>query len=123
MTWFRTCDEDEGLWLYFEVGADGWAMRQVERRASDLGVVATACLQWSCAGSRRARSEGREPNCGAHEKRNRSAEWVSIERSRLAVAGRRSVEGGQVGEPKALSGAERSGALRQRSAQRVARAR
>ena len=44
-TWFRTFDEDEDLWLYFEVGADGWAMRQVELRASDLGAVTAASLK------------------------------------------------------------------------------
>ena len=44
-TWFRTYDEDADLWLYFEVGADGWAMRQVELRASDLGAVTAASLE------------------------------------------------------------------------------
>ncbi len=44
-TWFRTYYEDEDLWLYFEAGADGWAMRQVELRASDLGVVTAASLE------------------------------------------------------------------------------
>jgi hypothetical protein len=43
-TWFRTYYEDEDLWLYFEAGVDGWAVRQVELRASDLSAVTAACL-------------------------------------------------------------------------------
>jgi hypothetical protein len=43
-TWFRTYDDDEGLWLYFEAGEDGWALRQIEIRASDSAPVKAASL-------------------------------------------------------------------------------
>lgn len=40
--WFRIYDEDEGLWRYFEVDGEGWAVRQVEVREADSVPVMAA---------------------------------------------------------------------------------
>ncbi|MCC3772641.1 hypothetical protein [Streptomyces sp. UNOC14_S4] len=41
-TWFRSYDEDEDLWLYFEVDDEGWAVRQAEVRRVDARPVTAA---------------------------------------------------------------------------------
>ncbi|MBB6119684.1 hypothetical protein [Nocardiopsis algeriensis] len=44
-SWFRTYDEDEGLWRYFETDGEGWAVRQVEIREADSVPVTAASLK------------------------------------------------------------------------------
>lgn len=43
--WFRTCYEDEDLWLYFEVDDEGRVTRQVELRREDSKPVTAASLE------------------------------------------------------------------------------
>lgn len=43
-SWFRVHDEDEGLWLSFEVDDQGWAVRQVAVRETDAAPVTAASL-------------------------------------------------------------------------------
>lgn len=43
-TWFRAYDEDENLWLCFEVDDEGWATRQVDVRGADAQPVTAASL-------------------------------------------------------------------------------
>ncbi|WP_285759832.1 hypothetical protein [Nocardiopsis ansamitocini] len=42
--WFRTCYDDEDLWLCFEADGEGWAVRQVEFRGQDWQPVTAASL-------------------------------------------------------------------------------
>ncbi|MFB7669762.1 hypothetical protein ACFC1R_38745 [Kitasatospora sp. NPDC056138] len=44
-TWFRTYDEGEDLWLYFETDDEGWPLRQIEVRGEDARPVVAASLR------------------------------------------------------------------------------
>ncbi len=48
--WFRTYWDEEDIWFYFEVDADGWVNRQVELRGPDgIPIVAASLTEWQQA--------------------------------------------------------------------------
>ncbi|WP_207755829.1 hypothetical protein [Nonomuraea cypriaca] len=52
MQWFRAYWDDEDIWFYLEVDAEGWVARQVELRGSDSMPIAAASLaEWQEAQS------------------------------------------------------------------------
>lgn len=53
--WFRAYWDDEDVWFYFEVDADGWVSRQVELRGPDgIPIAAASLTEWQ-----QAQAEGR----------------------------------------------------------------
>ncbi|MEV5738657.1 hypothetical protein AB0L30_01250 [Microbispora rosea] len=48
--WFRAYWDEEDVWFYFEVDADGWVTRQVELRGPDgMPVAAASPAEWEQA--------------------------------------------------------------------------
>jgi len=49
-TWMRCHWDEEDIWFYFEVDADGWVIRQVELEGPELTPIAAASLaEWQQA--------------------------------------------------------------------------
>ncbi|MFD4483271.1 hypothetical protein ACFWPU_45205 [Streptomyces sp. NPDC058471] len=49
-TWMRCYWDEEDIWFYFEVGAEGWVTRQIELQGSALTPIAAAALdEWQRA--------------------------------------------------------------------------
>ncbi|MFF1709879.1 hypothetical protein [Streptomyces sp. NPDC058268] len=49
-TWRRCYWDEEDIWFYFEVGAEGWVTRQIELQGSALTPIAAAALdEWQRA--------------------------------------------------------------------------
>jgi hypothetical protein len=49
-TWMRCHWDEEDIWFYFEVDAEGWATRQVELQGPELAPIAAASLdEWQQA--------------------------------------------------------------------------
>lgn len=49
-TWMRCYWDEEAVWFYFEVDADGWVTRQIELQGSELTPIAAASLdEWQRA--------------------------------------------------------------------------
>ncbi|SIS11931.1 hypothetical protein SAMN05421833_1294 [Microbispora rosea] len=48
--WFRAYWDEEDVWFYFEVDAEGWVSRQVELRGPDgIPIAAASLTEWQQA--------------------------------------------------------------------------
>ncbi|MFD6938759.1 hypothetical protein ACFWAP_21725 [Streptomyces goshikiensis] len=71
--WFRSYWDEEDTWFYFEIGDDGWVVRQVELEGPELLPVAAAAVT------------DRDARCGTtaelpvSEWEGYSPEWLAFE--------------------------------------------